>query len=187
MSNMADDDSKKPEEIEVVEESSSPHETPDVSETDAPETDEQIEAPAAPVQKIEVKDPSKPSFKEKLKAFLHTKKGKVITIIAAVVLVVAILLAIPFTRYAIAGVVIKKDVTFTVLDQDSKKPVINQRDRAVLQFPSRIGLRVNVADFLELERTLERNRKFSIATDIESVFVRGVFLGKFLSNLRQCL
>ncbi len=65
----------------------------------------------------------KASFKDKLAAFLKTKKGKVTAIILAVVLVLGVLLAIPVTRYAIMGVFVKKDVTLTVIDQDSKKPV----------------------------------------------------------------
>lgn len=73
--------------------------------------------------KIEVKDPTKPGFKQKLADFLKTKKGKVVAGIVALLLIVGILLVIPATRYGILGIFIKKDVTLTVLDSASKKPV----------------------------------------------------------------
>lgn len=68
-------------------------------------------------------EPRKPSFGQKVKSFLGTKKGKVITIITGVVIVVGGILAIPVTRYGVLGIVVKKDVTVTVIDRSSKKPI----------------------------------------------------------------
>lgn len=65
----------------------------------------------------------KPSAGQKFKDFLKSKKGKVIVIVAAILLIVGVILAIPFTRYAVLGVFVKKEVTITVVDQSSKKPV----------------------------------------------------------------
>lgn len=66
---------------------------------------------------------SRPSKKQALKSFLKSKKGKIITICAGVVLVVGIFLAIPATRYAALGFLIKKDATITVIDSVTGKPV----------------------------------------------------------------
>ncbi len=112
--------------------------TDDLKETKTEEPEvkvEEPEAPIDPVPAIEAEPTSKPTepqgangsgkvpFKQKLKAFLSTKKGRVITIVSAVVLVIAALLIIPATRYGILGVFIHKDVSLTVLDSVSKKPV----------------------------------------------------------------
>ncbi len=52
-----------------------------------------------------------------------TKKGKAIVIISGVILLLAILFAIPFTRFLALGPIIKKDVTITVVDSITKQPV----------------------------------------------------------------
>lgn len=83
-----------------------------------------IEAePTSTPTSIQVSDGTKVPFMQKLKNFLATKQGKVIAIVAAVALVIAVLLAIPVTRYGMMGVFVKKDVSLTVLDSVSKKPV----------------------------------------------------------------
>lgn len=97
------------------------HEEP--AETVDPVPAIEAEPTTRPTESQVIGGSGKPTFKQKLKAFLSTKKGKVIAIISAVVLLFVVLFAIPATRYAIAGVFIKKDVTLTVLDQDSNKPV----------------------------------------------------------------
>ena len=56
---------------------------------------------------------------------LRTKKRKIIAIIIGFILILVILLTIPFTRYAILGLVVKKDVTITVVDSTTKQPVSN--------------------------------------------------------------
>jgi hypothetical protein len=59
----------------------------------------------------------------KLKRFLKTRKGKVITILLAIVVIIGALLAIPVSRYGILGNFIKKDVAVTVTDATTKKPI----------------------------------------------------------------
>jgi len=59
----------------------------------------------------------------KLKRFLSTRKGKVITVLIFVAIIVAALFAVPTTRYAIAGTIIKKNVHITVTDSVTKKPI----------------------------------------------------------------
>ena len=56
---------------------------------------------------------------------LRTKKRKIIAIIIGFILILVIFLTIPFTRYAILGLVVKKDVTITVIDSTTKQPVSN--------------------------------------------------------------
>jgi hypothetical protein len=58
-----------------------------------------------------------------LKAFLKTKKGKITAALLAVVLVIAIVFTIPASRYAVAGLVIKKDVHVELVDSETDKPV----------------------------------------------------------------
>lgn len=59
----------------------------------------------------------------KLKRLLGTRKGKVIATIAAILVIAGVLLAIPATRYGILGTMIKKEVTVTVTDATTSKPV----------------------------------------------------------------
>lgn len=59
----------------------------------------------------------------KFKRFLKTRKGKVITTLLVVVVIIGVLLAIPMSRYGILGNFIKKDVTVIVTDATTKKPV----------------------------------------------------------------
>jgi len=59
----------------------------------------------------------------RMKRFFGSKKGRIITAISSVIIVLAILFAIPFTRYAITGFFIKKDVMIKVVDSTTKKPV----------------------------------------------------------------
>jgi hypothetical protein len=62
--------------------------------------------------------------KKKLGGKLSRKKLALI-ISAAVIVVVAVLFAIPLTRYAIMGVFVKRDVTVTLHDSQTNKPVSN--------------------------------------------------------------
>lgn len=52
-----------------------------------------------------------------------SRKKIILIAIAAVVGLIAILMAIPLTRYAIAGLVVKRDVVVTLLDSKTDKPV----------------------------------------------------------------
>ncbi|MDX2776423.1 carboxypeptidase-like regulatory domain-containing protein [Streptomyces caniscabiei] len=93
---------------------------------DKPDVDKEIEK----MEKSESQDASAQPTPElqlpkenKFKRFLKTRKGKVITILLAVVVIIGVLLAIPVSRYGILGNFIKKDVTVTVTDATTKKPV----------------------------------------------------------------
>jgi len=65
----------------------------------------------------------KKSFKEKLRQFWHTKKGKATVIILVILLIAGTLYAIPTTRYGILGTFMKKNVSITVMDATTMKPV----------------------------------------------------------------
>ncbi|MGD8373702.1 MAG: hypothetical protein PVI21_02485 [Candidatus Woesebacteria bacterium] len=69
----------------------------------------------------------KPKKFVKLRAFLKTKWGKVVIVLLSLFVVAGVLLAIPTTRYGILGSVIKKDVTLSVIDSETKKPVTEAR------------------------------------------------------------
>lgn len=58
-----------------------------------------------------------------LRAFLKTKKGKLIAVAAGSALLIGLVFAVPLTRYAILGTFIKKPVTVTVLDSVTNRPV----------------------------------------------------------------
>jgi len=72
--------------------------------------------------KEEKKEPSEKP-KKAAPAFFRTKKRTTLSIVVGVIVLLAILVAIPVTRYFILGWVIKKDVTVTVLDSTTKRPV----------------------------------------------------------------
>lgn len=59
----------------------------------------------------------------KLLGFLKTKKGALMAACGALILLVAVLLAVPTTRYAILGAVVKRNVTVTVTDSATNRPV----------------------------------------------------------------
>lgn len=63
------------------------------------------------------------SKRSRFKQFIGTKKGKILSIVTLVVVLLVVLLAVPMTRYGIAGAFIKKDVMITVVDSTTKKPV----------------------------------------------------------------
>jgi hypothetical protein len=67
--------------------------------------------------------PSKNKKKFDFKAFWHTKKGKITVIAAAIALIIAVVFTIPASRYAVAGLVIKKDLSVQVVDSNTGKPV----------------------------------------------------------------
>lgn len=58
-----------------------------------------------------------------LKRFWHTKKGKAVVISGGVILLSAILLAVPATRYGILGTILKKNAHVMVMDAATMKPV----------------------------------------------------------------
>jgi hypothetical protein len=88
-----------------------------------PHQDEDIAAPAPQADTKTSADSLKPGKASRFKQLLRTRKGKVVAGIVLLVAVVAILLAIPVTRYGILGSVIKKDVRVVVIDTTTKRAV----------------------------------------------------------------
>lgn len=97
-----------PEAVEPTEELEIP-EPEEGSPSPEPQEDE---APETPVKK-----------QNALRKFLSTKKGKVFAALVILVVVVGVILAVPFTRYATLGLVVKKQVTLTVVDSKTNRPV----------------------------------------------------------------
>lgn len=83
---------------------------------------EPLDQPAAiaePADATKVK-----AAKQGLKAFLKSKKGRIVlAVVGMLLLAIGALFVVPATRYAILGTVIKKDVTLTLTDQETKKPI----------------------------------------------------------------
>ena len=65
----------------------------------------------------------KTSFKSKLKNLFATKKRRILAVAIVVALILAAVFIIPVSRYATAGLVIKKPTTITITDIITKKPV----------------------------------------------------------------
>jgi hypothetical protein len=65
----------------------------------------------------------KSSLKSKLKSLVSTKKRRILVAVVGVVVLAGMLAAVPVTRYAIAGAVIKKTATVAVVDSVTGKPV----------------------------------------------------------------
>lgn len=72
---------------------------------------------------VEEKTSLAPEHQSKLKRFWATKKGKFITIFGAIIVIIAVLLAIPTIRYGALGYVLKKNVQIVVIDSATNKPV----------------------------------------------------------------
>ena len=58
-------------------------------------------------------------------------------------------------------------------DGDHRHVCVDQRERAVLQFARRIGFRVNVGNFLQLQRPLHRDRVERAAAQEQGVALLG--------------
>src|SRR5262245_44318911 len=54
-------------------------------------------------------------------------------------------------------------------DHDHWHILIDERNRSVLEFARGIAFGVDIGNFLELERTLERERKTGAATEIKDI------------------
>ncbi len=55
-------------------------------------------------------------------------------------------------------------------DDDDRHGLIDQRNRSVLELACRITFRVDIGNFLELQRALKRQRVTGAATEIEHMF-----------------
>lgn len=73
------------------------------------------------VEPVQAKPAKKQSGMKRFWHFYRTKKK--ITIPLTIILLIVVLLAVPFTRYAILGLFVKKDISVTVLDNKTNKPV----------------------------------------------------------------
>ncbi len=68
---------------------------------------------------------------------------------------------------------------------DHRHVGINQRQRAVLQFAGRIGLGVDIRDFLQLQRAFQRDRIERTATEEQRVMLVGKGFRHVLDRIRQ--
>jgi hypothetical protein len=96
-------------ELETVSVDEQPEQEPESNEEEQKDVEEKEEP---------VKKPTKVAT-----GIFSTKKRKVLAVVAAVIALLAILVVIPITRYFILGWVVKKDVTVTILDSTTKRPV----------------------------------------------------------------
>lgn len=95
------------------------------------------------------------------KRFIHTKKGKVITIILSLLVVAGILFAVPTTRYGILGYFIKRDVALVILDSKTKKPVSQATvEMASLSAKTDKNGKVTLADVPVGEYSLKVTKKY---------------------------
>lgn len=89
-----------------------------LAELDLPEMDDSTQPPAS----LPAMGSEKPQG-GRFKRFLKSKKGKVVVILASILIILGILWLIPVTRYGILGTVIKKKAPIAVIDSATKKPV----------------------------------------------------------------
>ena len=68
-------------------------------------------------------------------------------------------------------------------DEDAWRFFINQGDRSVFHFRSRVAFRVDVADFFQLESTFECGRKVVQPTEVQKVVEAVVLVGDSLNLL----
>jgi hypothetical protein len=85
------------------------NEQPEIEETHAPETHLSVA--------------KKSPFKQRMGRFFGSKKGKVVSIVVALVVIAGLVYSIPASRYAVAGTFIKRNVHITVTDSTTQKPV----------------------------------------------------------------
>ena len=100
---------------------------PEVSDDDQVEQAKQMAAEAGDDVTPATDNSAKPTLagdKPKRK-FIWTRKKIIIASVAAVVVLLATLFAIPVTRYGILGVFVKHSVTFVVKDAETDQPVSN--------------------------------------------------------------
>jgi len=82
------------------------------------------EAPISPVPIVPQTGIVTGHNKRSFWSFFRTKKGKItLGVIAAVIIIVSILLVVPTTRYGMLGPFIHKDLSVTVIDSKTGKPV----------------------------------------------------------------
>ena len=60
-----------------------------------------------------------------LRTLVSTRKRKILVVIAGLLVLIAIVFAVPFTRYFVLSSFVKKDVTVKIVDVETNKPVTN--------------------------------------------------------------
>ena len=84
---------------------------------------DESESAAASTPKVVTSDANAPK-QGKLRRFSHWLcTHKKVSIPAAILLIIAILLAVPYTRYVLAGTVVRQQYTVSVMDSQTGKPV----------------------------------------------------------------
>ncbi len=117
MSKNPKEDEEKPEEL-----SSESSDADEKTETKEPE-EKQIEEPEEAVKSVETENVSvKQSLIGRIDHFYRARKR--IAIPFTVVVLLIVLGVIPFTRYAVLGLFIRKDVTITVTDSQTHTPIL---------------------------------------------------------------
>ncbi len=94
-------------------------------EANASESGPETDTEGAPIDESSDKDMSSAATPKGSKFIHWVKAHKRSVIVAAVLAVIVILFAVPTTRYALAGTVLKQDYTVEVLDSETKKPVVS--------------------------------------------------------------
>lgn len=120
------DEDKKPTEENITSRTGDGSRESDTREVDAmPVADSEKEdtSVGAPLEMAQETPVVAAKPQGRLKRFLKTKKGKVVAGLLALLLILGILMTVPFTRYAVLGIFIKKDAPIFVLDSVTKKPV----------------------------------------------------------------
>lgn len=91
-----------------------------------PEETTSTEEPAAADNSQVPPEPAKPAGDSRFKRFWHGFwRRKLWTIPLAVLVLLAVLLAVPASRYLLLGTFVKNDVTLLILDQTTHRPVIS--------------------------------------------------------------
>ena len=67
--------------------------------------------------------------------------------------------------------------------EDAGSLFIHQSDRAMFHFGGRIAFRMNVADFLQLQRTFQRDREVVEPTKVQKVVEAKVLVGHFTDSV----
>jgi flagellar basal body-associated protein FliL len=119
---MAKDKSKKPVDSDIDDIEEQKDET-EMIEQQEPEFDQSsVEGDDSAGAEINIEKPMS-SVRPHHRLWHWVKTHKKVSIPAAVVLVIVVLAAVPFTRYALASVALKQTYQVTVVDDQTKKPV----------------------------------------------------------------
>lgn len=124
---------KKDDELIITDSTKQDQTEAEPKQSDAPEDkelhkDPEVEAsesPESPAKTEEDKPAEAPTSTPNKKRFVWTRKKIILAVVAAIIVIMGVLAAIPATRYGIAGLFVKRDVTITLHDSKTNKPVSN--------------------------------------------------------------